>query len=335
MRALVFLITSTPNGFSRFFFSRLFLQLLVTMNEQIYPACYEDHDPLDVRGRRLPLQNRVHIMGVLNVTPDSFSDGGRYLEPGAAVSRAIEMVEQGADLLDIGAESSRPGAEPVDEQEELRRLMPVLEEVCKRVSVPISVDTTKAIVAQRALDAGAAIINDISALRFDPRMGEVVARAGAGLVLMHMQGKPKDMQRAPHYQDVVEDIRVFLKDRMQIAQQSGIKLARILLDPGIGFGKNLCHNLTLLARLDALTTLGRPLMVGVSRKAFIGRILERPIDERLMGTAAAVAVAVLKGARVVRVHDVEQMRDVVKIVEAIRNCQQSAVSSQSDSETDR
>lgn len=298
------------------------------VNSQVLSSGYGDDKDLKVRGRILPLHDRVHIMGVLNVTPDSFSDGGRYLNPAAAVARAIELVEQGADLLDIGAESSRPGSEPVDEQEELRRLMPVLEEVCKQVTVPISVDTTKATVAQRALDAGATMINDISALRFDPRMGEVVARAGAGLVLMHMQGTPKDMQQAPHYSDVVEDIRVFLKDRMQIAQQSGIKLARILLDPGIGFGKNLHHNLTLLARLDVLTTLGRPLLVGVSRKAFIGRILERPVDERLMGTAAAVAAAVLKGARVVRVHDVQQMRDVVRIAEAIHSCRQSAIGSQ-------
>ncbi|MGH7232232.1 MAG: dihydropteroate synthase [Nitrospiraceae bacterium] len=283
---------------------------------------------LRIRGGVLPLDDRVHLMGVLNVTPDSFSDGGLYLEPEAAVSRALAMVEQGADLLDIGAESTRPGSEPVDECDELSRLIPVVREVCRKVSIPVSIDTRKARVAEEALDAGAAIINDISALRFDPGLAAVVARYGAALVLMHMQGTPKDMQRAPHYVDVVEDVRVFFRERILAAVDAGIGLDRIILDPGIGFGKNLDHNLTLLAGLQDLTTLGRPVLVGVSRKAFIGRVLDRLIDERLMGTAAAVAVAVIKGVRLVRVHDLDHMRDVVKMVEAIMSHQSSTATTE-------
>ena len=267
-------------------------------------------------GRRLAL-DRPLVMGVLNVTPDSFSDGGRFLEPDAAVKHALEMVEEGADVIDIGAESSRPGAEPVPEEEELRRLIPVVREVFRRVEVPVSVDTTKAAVARRALDAGAAIINDISALQDDPAMAAVVAEAGAGLVLMHRQGTPKTMQQAPRYGDVVADVREFLRERMQAAGRAGIAADHILLDPGIGFGKNLSHNLALLARLEELRPLGRPILVGVSRKSFIGEALDRKAGDRLMGTAAAVAAAVLRGARMVRVHDVRAMKDVVRMVDAI------------------
>ncbi len=273
-------------------------------------------------GRRLAL-DRTLVMGVLNVTPDSFSDGGRYLEPDAAVKHALEMVGEGADVIDIGAESSRPGAEPVPEAEELRRLVPVVREVCRRVAVPVSVDTTKAAVARQALDAGAAIINDISALQADPAMAAEVAGAGAGLVLMHRQGTPKTMQQAPRYGDVVAEVREFLRERMQVAGRAGIAADHILLDPGIGFGKNLSHNLALLARLDELRPLGRPILVGVSRKSFIGEALDRKAGDRLMGTAAAVAVAVLRGAGMVRVHDVRAMKDVVRMVDAIAACNTS------------
>jgi dihydropteroate synthase len=258
-------------------------------------------------------------MGVLNVTPDSFSDGGLYVDPAAAVARACEMIEEGAALVDIGAESSRPGSDPIDQEEEVRRLLPVVTEVCRRTTVPVSIDTTKSQVARVALDAGAAIINDISALRFDPQMGNVVAGAGAGLVLMHMQGRPKTMQQSPSYGDVVQEVKRFFVERMEIARSVGIGPEQILLDPGIGFGKNLSHNLSLLAHLEELSALERPVLVGISRKAFIEQVLGRPVDRRLMGTAAALAVAVLKGARVLRVHDVGQMRDVMKMVEAIRN----------------
>ena len=271
-----------------------------------------------LRGRRLVF-DRPMVMGVLNVTPDSFSDGGRYLDPGAAVKHALEMVDEGADLIDVGAESSRPGAEPVTEAEELRRLIPVVQEVCRRVSVPVSVDTTKAAVARAAIDSGAAMVNDISACLADPAMPEVVAETCAGLVLMHMQGTPRTMQQAPRYGFVVDDVRDFLHTRMQAVMQAGVAADHILLDPGIGFGKNLDHNLALLARLDVLQSLGRPILVGVSRKAFIGEVLGRRTDDRLMGTAAAVAVAVLRGAGVVRVHDVNAMQDVVRMVYAIQS----------------
>ena len=280
---------------------------------------------LTLKGHVLPLGGKVHIMGVLNVTPDSFSDGGRYFAPDLAVEHALAMVEQGADLLDIGAESSRPGADPVDVSEEIRRLIPVVQEVCRRVPVPISVDTQKASVARLALDAGAAIINDISALRSDPVMGQIIAASGAALVLMHMQGTPKDMQQAPRYECVIEDVRTFFEERMRAATDIGIQPDRILLDPGIGFGKHFEHNLTLLGRLNDFRTLGRPIMIGVSRKAFIGRVLGRGVGERLMGTAGAVAAAVLHGARVVRVHDVAEMRDVVKMVQAIQDHQGCAI----------
>lgn len=272
-----------------------------------------------IRGRVLPLADRVHIMGILNVTPDSFSDGGRYLNPDDAIARALGMVEQGADVLDLGAESSRPGAVPIDEEEERRRLLPIVEAVCRRVSIPVSIDTTKASIAERALDAGAAIINDISALRFDARMGAVVAKSGAGVILMHMQGTPQTMQHAAQYADVVAEVRRFLKARVEAAREMGIGPKRILLDPGIGFGKNCRHNLALLNQLETVSMLGRPLVVGVSRKAFLGKVLDRPVDKRLMGTAGAVAVSIMKGVRMVRVHDVEPIRDVVRIIEAIRN----------------
>lgn len=270
-----------------------------------------------LRGGVLSLAERVHVMGILNVTPDSFSDGGRYVDADAACAHAMAMIEQGADLLDIGAESSKPGAVAIDEEEERRRLLPIVRELCRRTTIPLSIDTTKAAIAEEALDAGAALINDISALRFDPRMASVVARSGAGVILMHMQGTPATMQRTASYTYVVEDVRAFLAARLEVAQQAGIPRDRILLDPGIGFGKNCEHNVTLLNHLDAFQTLGRPIVVGVSRKAFLGKILGRTIDERLMGTAGAVAVAIMKGARVVRVHDVAPIRDVVKIVEAI------------------
>jgi dihydropteroate synthase len=286
---------------------------------------YSPPAPLKACAYSLPLHSRVHLMGILNVTPDSFSDGGRFLAPDAAVAHALAMVEAGADIIDIGAESTRPGATPVNEQEEIRRLIPVIKEVCRRVTVPVSVDTTKASVAKLALEAGAAIINDISALRNDGKMGTVVAEAGAGLVLMHAQGTPQTMQQAPAYHDVVAEVRQFLAERVRTALEFHIRPAQILLDPGIGFGKNLDHNLTLLAHIPELASLGYPLLVGVSRKAFIGQVLGRPVEQRMMGTAAASAMAILGGARVIRVHDVGAIRDVVTMIEAIRRMQQHPI----------
>jgi dihydropteroate synthase len=266
---------------------------------------------------RLRFSEGPLLMGVLNVTPDSFFDGGLYENQTSAIARAKQMVEEGADMIDIGAESSRPGSNPISEREELKRLIPIVEAVHDAVLVPLSVDTTKAEVARRAIQAGAAIVNDISALTFDPDMARVVSESGAAVVLMHMQGVPRTMQRAPHYGDVVKEVRAFLADRIQAADAAGISRKRIILDPGIGFGKLLEHNLTLLAHLKMLTALGRPLLVGTSRKGFIGQILDQSVRERLFGTAAAVAMAVQQGAAMLRVHDVGAMRDVIRTVTAI------------------
>lgn len=276
---------------------------------------------LRARNHRIPLESRVLIMGILNVTPDSFVDGGQYFDPSAAVDHAQAMIAQGADMIDVGAESSRPGAETIDEMEEMRRLKPVLRVLGSQTSIPISVDTRKASVAQMAIDSGAVMINDISALRFDAAMGQVVADAKAGLVIMHMHGTPQTMQQAPVYADVVHETKAFLADRMQAAQAAGIEAEQILLDPGIGFGKNIDHNLTLLRQLESFHSLGQPLMIGVSRKSFIGQLLDKPVEDRLMGTAAVVAAAVMHGAQVVRVHDVAPMRDVVRMAEVLRNGQ--------------
>ncbi len=275
------------------------------------------HGRLWARGRLIACWERPLIMGVVNVTPDSFYDGGRHIEPERAVAHALELVEQGADILDVGAESTRPGAAPVGEEEERTRLLPVVTELARRVAVPISVDTTKSAVAQAALDAGASIVNDVSALRFDPRMASVVARSGAGVVLMHMKGTPLTMQEDPCYRDVVEDVVQFLEERMRVAMEAGISKLNIMLDPGIGFGKLLEHNLELLNRLGELMKLDRPLVVGPSRKSFIGRLIGRSAEHREWGTAAAVALAVDRGARILRVHDVAMMADVVKVAAAI------------------
>lgn len=264
---------------------------------------------------------RPLIMGIVNVTPDSFYDGGRYAQVDAAVAHALDLVEQGADILDFGAESTRPGAVPVQEEEEIHRLLPVVEQVARRVTVPISVDTTKSRVARLAIEAGASIINDVSALRFDSEMARVIAQCGAGVVLMHMQGMPETMQRAPHYKDVVAEISEFFTERIGVALEAGIAESQIVLDPGFGFGKLLVHNLDILAQLSAFATLNRPLLVGLSRKGFIGQLLDRPVGLREWGTAAAVALAVDRGAQILRVHDVATMADVVKVASALRASQ--------------
>lgn len=274
---------------------------------------------LRIKGRLLPLDGRVLIMGILNVTPDSFSDGGRYFDPAKAVERGLTLQEEGADLLDIGAESSRPGAETVGETEELKRLEPVLKALGRRLSIPISVDTTKSAVAKMALSYGAAMINDVSALRDDPDMAKTVAQAEAGVVLMHRKGTAQTMQHECCYDNVVSEVRQFLQERMLVARAAGIQPDAIVIDPGIGFGKNLQQNLDLLAHVRSLTELGSPVLVGVSRKTVIGHIVKKDIGDRLMGTAAAVAAAVLQGAELVRVHDVAPMRDVVAMAQAIRD----------------
>lgn len=268
-------------------------------------------------------------MGVLNVTPDSFSDGGKFLDLDRAVAHAREMAQAGADIIDIGGESTRPGARPVGVEEELQRIVLVIEQLVGgapggRALPVISVDTTKAVVAERALAAGARIVNDISALRNDDRMVEVVRDAGAGVVLMHMQGSPQTMQQNPRYGDALAEVRGFLAERIAFAVANGVEKSEIAVDPGIGFGKTVEHNLQLLARLEELGSLGCPVMVGTSRKSFIGKVLAprgagelREANERLWGTAATVAWAVTHGARIVRVHDVAEMTDVVRMIEAL------------------
>ncbi len=259
-------------------------------------------------------------MGVLNVTPDSFSDGGRFSDPAAARDRARALIEAGADLVDLGGESTRPGAAPVSVEEELRRVLPVLEQgpmFGGSDSVTISIDTSRATVAEAALAAGARVVNDITALRGDERMVEVVRAAGAGLVLMHMQGAPRTMQQNPVYRDVVAEVHAFLAERIDHAITHGIPRERIAVDPGIGFGKTVTHNLALLAGLETFQDLGCPVLVGTSRKSFIGKVLDREVDQRVWGTAATVAWAVMHGARIVRVHDVREMSDVVRMTERI------------------
>lgn len=265
----------------------------------------------------IEFHDRPLIMGVVNVTPDSFFDGGRYFDTEAAVAHAVRLVEEGADLLDIGAESTRPGADVVNEEEEHRRAIPVVTAVAKAVTVPISIDTSKAAVARAALDAGAVLVNDVTALRGDPGMVDVVAQTGAGIVLMHMNGTPRSMQQAAHYDDVVGEISEFFEDRIRFAIAHGIVRRQIILDPGIGFGKLLEHNLALIAQLRRFTLFECPVLVGVSQKGFLGQLLDRPVQERQWGTAAAVAMAVDRGAGILRVHDVRAMKDVVQVAAAI------------------
>jgi dihydropteroate synthase len=261
--------------------------------------------------------SRPRVMGILNVTPDSFSDGGAYLEPAAAVARGVLMAQEGAELLDVGGESTRPGSEPVAAAEQIRRVVPVIEGLTAACGVPISIDTTSAAVADAALAAGACIINDVSALRFDARMAGLAAERGAAVCLMHMLGEPSTMQQAPSYQDVTEEVCRFLADRVQFAVDHGIGRDRLLIDPGIGFGKTTAHNLTLMRRLEALVALGVPVLVGTSRKRFIGQTLDRPVDQRSWGTAATVAWAVRSGVRIVRVHEAGPMRQVVEMTWAM------------------
>ncbi len=257
------------------------------------------------------------VMGVLNVTPDSFSDGGRFLDTDKAIKHGLKMAAEGAAIIDIGAESTRPGAEPVSIDEQIKRVVPVIEALCKRIDVPISIDTNSSEVAKAALEAGAAIINDITALS-DERMGELVAEEQVPVILMHIQGTPATMQIEPKYKDVVSEVRRFLVKKAKRAEQFGIPRERIFIDPGIGFGKTLVHNLLLLGNIDKFVTTGYRVLLGTSRKSFIGKITDKnePAD-RIFGTAASVALCVAGGVSIVRVHDVTEMVDVVKVVNAI------------------
>jgi dihydropteroate synthase len=273
---------------------------------------------LVTRHGTLVMERRTALMGVLNVTPDSFYDGGRRFGPEKAIADGVEFAAAGADIIDVGGESTRPGAREVSEQEELERVLPVIHGLRREVTIPISIDTYKANVVRAALDAGADIVNDISALRFDAAMAALVAKEKVPVVLMHMQGTPRTMQLAPCYGDVLWEVKDFLATQIRFAQESGIAPEKIIIDPGIGFGKTLEHNLRLLNRLSELSSLGQPLLVGASRKAFIGKILNVTPDERLEGSLAAAVAAVLAGAHIIRAHDVKETRRAVNVADAIR-----------------
>lgn len=271
-----------------------------------------------LRRLRQTLQTRTLVMGVLNVTPDSFYDGGQHFTSETAIQHARQLISEGADILDIGGESTRPGSEPISPEEELSRVIPVIEAIASESDIAISIDTFKASVAHEALRSGAHIVNDISGMRFDPQMPGVAAEAGAGVVLMHIQGTPQTMQQNPHYENVVLEVKEYLAQCAKLARQAGIHEHAIWLDPGIGFGKTVEHNLQLLRRLGELRSLGYPLLVGTSRKSFIGKILgDLPPEERLEGTLATLALAVREGANVVRVHDVRAAVRAVRIADAI------------------
>jgi dihydropteroate synthase len=269
------------------------------------------------RGREVVCGQKTLIMGILNATPDSFSDGGKFQALEAAVARGLQMVAEGADIIDIGGESTRPGARPVSAEEEIRRTIPLIAELKKQPRCLISIDTRKADVARAALAAGADIINDVSALS-DPGMAAVAAETGAGLVLMHMLGTPETMQNHPQYADVVSDVRTFLEERIAFAVARGIALEQITLDPGIGFGKTDEHNLALLKGIPLLTALGRPVLIGASRKGFIGRMLGGRPDERLAGSLAVAGFSILRGAHILRVHDVKESCDAARLVDKLR-----------------
>jgi len=278
---------------------------------------------LRLPSRTLLLGGRTLVMGVLNITPDSFSDGGAYLDSEAAVARALELERHGADLLDVGGESTRPGAVPISAEQELRRILPVIEVLRGKLRIPMSVDTQKAEVAERAVAAGAEILNDISALRMDPRLAEVARGARVPVILMHMRGTPRTMQRGPFARDVIRDVLAGLRDALARAARAGLAKSQILLDPGIGFGKKYEQNFEILARLPEFARFGCPLVVGTSRKAFLGKILagkgklDMPPGERLLGTAATVTASILGGAHIVRVHDVAEMAGVARIADKI------------------
>jgi dihydropteroate synthase len=269
-------------------------------------------------GRLLGLNKKTCIMGILNVTPDSFSDGGKYFDKGKAVEHALRMVREGASIIDVGGESTRPGARDVSVNEELLRVIPVVKAISKKTGALISIDTKKAEVAARAIEAGATIINDISALNADPLMAKVAAKYSATVILMHMKGTPRDMQKSPRYSNLISEIKKYFKRSIHTARRAGINEKNIIIDPGIGFGKTVNHNLEILNRLDEFKEFGRPICVGVSRKSFIGKVLgSSSTDDRLAGTIAACVFAITKGAQILRVHDVAQAAQAAAITDSI------------------
>lgn len=262
---------------------------------------------------------RTFIMGILNVTPDSFSEKGIFFDTDSAVRRGMEMAEEGADIIDIGGESTRPGAEQVSAEEELKRVIPVIERLAPKIKVPISIDTYKAEVAKRAMEAGAEIINDISGLRFDHAMSHVAASSGAAVIIMHIKGTPKEMQLSPTYQSLITEVIGYLEEGIMIAEDAGIQPDRVVIDPGIGFGKTIEHNLTIMKNLEAFRALAKPILLGTSRKSFIGKVTGADVDDRLTGTAATLAIGIMNGADIVRVHDVKEGAQAARMADAIKN----------------
>jgi dihydropteroate synthase len=280
--------------------------------ENLFPQSFAVGDDV------FDFSKRSYVMGILNVTPDSFSDGARFFDLDAAIKHGMEMAEQGADIIDVGGESTRPGADPVSADEEIRRTAPVISELSKRIDIPLSIDTTKADVAARALDAGAEIVNDISALRADPQMVDVAVSYQVPVVLMHMLGSPKTMQKNICYDSIIEDITDFLKERVVFAVSKGVERNKIMIDPGIGFGKSVENdNFEIIREMGRFASLKLPILVGPSRKAFIGRLLNADVDERDLGTLATVSIAIYNGANIVRVHNVAQMKMAAKVADAV------------------
>lgn len=269
------------------------------------------------RGRVFDIGDRPLVMGILNVTPDSFSDGGLAFDHSAALERGMRMAEEGADIIDVGGESTRPGAQEVGAAEEIRRVVPVIRDLCRGTGVSVSVDTTKADVARAAIEAGAEIINDVSALTFDAGMAGVAREYGPGLVLMHMRGNPRNMQDNPEYDDVVKQVAGYLKARIDDLVSAGIDIETMAVDPGLGFGKTVEHNVDLLCGLDKLAELGRPVVAGLSRKSFIGAVTGRPVGDRLAGSIAGFVLSVANGANIMRVHDVRESRDAALMIEVL------------------
>lgn len=269
-------------------------------------------------GGALSLERTI-LAGVLNVTPDSFSDGGRFYDTGEAIKQAFRLLEDGADIIDVGGESTRPGAEPVNPDEELKRVIPVIRAIIKeKPQAVVSIDTYKSPVAEEAVKSGARMVNDISGLGYDPRMINIVRDYHVPVVIMHIKGKPRDMQKNPHYDNLIGELIRYFQERIARALQAGIRKEQIIVDPGIGFGKRIVDNYEILGRLEEFINLGYPVMVGPSRKSFIGKVLDAPAGERMFGTAAAVTAAVLKGAQFIRVHDAREMKQVIKVAEAIK-----------------
>ncbi len=290
---------------------------LTSNNDGSLPKTH--HNLLSLRGKALPLGEMTLIMGVLNVTPDSFHDGGKYTSTDAALRRAETMAEEGADIIDIGGESTRPGSEGVSGEEELARVVPVIREIRKRLDTPLSIDTTKPMVARAALAEGASMVNDISGLKFGAGVAEAAAEYGAAMVLMHTSSRPRDMQEKTEYESLVDDIIESLRESMRKAAAAGVREENIIIDPGFGFGKTAAQNLTLLKELARFRGLGRPILIGTSHKSFIGAVAEDPSGGRLEGTAATVAIGIMNGASIVRVHDVGYMKKIALIADAVKN----------------